>query len=340
MTQNYRLCRAFEFLDAKGQALSNSAMNNAVHPRSILEAAELLRQGRICAFPTETVYGLGADATNPDAVLKIYEAKKRPRFNPLIVHCADRAMAERFVTIPERLRPLAEIFWPGPLTLVLPIKPQCGIADLVTAGLDTLGVRIPGHTLARQLITEAGCPVAAPSANPSGKISPTTAEQVRLAFDDRVPVLDGGPCEAGLESTILTLDGDRIVQLRAGALARNEIEAVIGEEIAVATGEGKVSAPGMLKSHYAPHAPLRLNAEMPQPGEAYLALGEAPDFDGEMENLSATGDLREAARNLFAMLHRLDAVGANRIAVAPIPSTGLGEAINDRLKRAAAPRDG
>ncbi len=254
MTQNYRFRRAFEFLDAKGLALSNSAMNNASHPQSIQDAAELIRQGQICAFPTETVYGLGADATNADAVLKIYEAKQRPRFNPLIVHCADRAMAERFVKIPERLRPLADTFWPGPLTLVLPLKPGSGIADLVTAGLDTLGVRIPGHPLARQLIAEAGCPIAAPSANPSGKLSPTTAEQVRTAFHNRIPVLDGGPCEAGLESTILALDGDRIVQLRAGALPRNEIEAAIGQEIEVATGGGKVSAPGMLKSHYAPHA--------------------------------------------------------------------------------------
>lgn len=298
----------------------------------IAHLAVLLRQGEVVAFPTETVYGLGADATNSDAVLRIYETKGRPRFNPLIVHVADLAMAEQLAEFGPLALRLAG-FWPGPLTLVLPRKPDAGLSDIATAGLDTVGIRIPNHPLAQELIRAAGRPLAAPSANPSGRLSPTTAEQVLKGFGGRVPVLDGGPADAGVESTILAVTGDTVTQLRAGALPRDVVEALIGRPVTIAEEGGPVTAPGMLASHYAPNARLRIHVEHPEPGEAYLAFG---DRSGTL-NLSPTGDLHEAARNLFAMLHQLDAE-AERIAVAPIPDTGLGEAINDRLKRAAAPR--
>lgn len=308
-------------------------------PQTVAEAAALLDRGELCAFATETVYGLGADATNSDAVLKIYETKGRPRFNPLISHCADRAMAERFGDFPPLARRLADAFWPGPLTLVVPLKPDAGLSDLVTAGLDTVGLRVPAHPMARDLIAALGRPVAAPSANPSGKLSPTTADHVRTAFVGAVPVLDGGPCQSGLESTIVAVTGDTVTQLRAGALARQDIEAVLGYPIAIAAPNAAITAPGMLKSHYAPNAALRLNAAAPQRNEAYLAFGSEPKgFSGPMLNLSPSRDLREAARNLFSHLACLDSDGTKAIAVAPIPHDGLGEAINDRLERAAAPR--
>lgn len=308
-------------------------MSGAVHSPIDLEVlAARLRAGELVAFPTETVYGLGADAGNSDAVLRIYETKGRPRFNPLIVHVADLAMAERLVTLSPLARRLAA-FWPGPLTLVLPKRADAGLSDLVTAGLDTVGIRIPDHPLALELIRAAGRPLAAPSANRSGKLSPTTAAQVERSFAGAVPVLDGGPSQAGVESTILAVEGDMVTQLRAGALPREEIEAAIGRSVAQAAHDAKVAAPGMLASHYAPNAVLRLDAERAEPGETYLGFG--PGWQGA--NLSPAGDLREAARNLFAMLHQLDET-ASRIAVAPIPRRGLGEAINDRLKRAAAPR--
>ena len=293
--------------------------------------AARLKAGEIVAFPTETVYGLGADATSSDAVLRIYETKGRPRFNPLIVHVADLDMARRLVEFSPLAERLAAAFWPGPLTLVLKRRPDSGLSDLVSAGLATVGIRIPAHPLAQALLRAAGVPVAAPSANPSGRLSPTTAAQVVAAFQGKVPVLDGGPCRAGVESTILAVDGARVVQLRAGALARDDIEAVLGRPVERLRAGAAIASPGMLASHYAPVATLRLNAEAPEPGEAYLAFGDRP---GTL-NLSPTGDLREAARNLFAMLHALDAT-AERIAVAPIPAHGLGEAINDRLRRAAA----
>ena len=302
-------------------------------PASLQHFAALLRAGEIVAFPTETVYGLGADATTSDAALKIYETKGRPRFNPLIVHVADLEMARTLVAFSPLAERLAR-FWPGPLTLVLPRRSDAKLSDLVTAGLNTVGIRIPAHPLALALIRAAGVPLAAPSANPSGKLSPTTAEQVRRAFHGKVPVLDGGPSQSGVESTILAVDGDTVTQLRAGALAREEIESAIGRKIAVAAEGSAIAAPGMLASHYAPIAALRLDATSARPGEAYLGFG--PGWDGAL-NLSPSADLREAARNLFAMLHQLDAL-ASKIAVAPIPHHGLGEAINDRLKRAAAPR--
>ncbi|MBJ3784756.1 L-threonylcarbamoyladenylate synthase [Devosia sediminis] len=306
-------------------------------PKAIAEAAALLRAGKLCAFPTETVYGLGADATNADAVLSIYETKGRPRFNPLIVHCADLAMAERYALFSPLARQLAEAFWPGPLSLVLPLRAGHGLSDIVTAGLDTVALRVPDHPVALALLRAADRPLAAPSANPSGKLSPTSAEQVRKGFAGRVTVLDGGPSQRGVESTILAVDGERLIQLRAGALALDEIEQRLGRPVERAKKGAAISAPGMMLSHYAPDAALRLDA-MPQPGEAFLAFGPTPLFSGTMRNLSPTGDLHEAACNLFAMLHELDASGATAIAVAPIPQTGLGEAINDRLQRAAAPR--
>jgi L-threonylcarbamoyladenylate synthase len=308
-------------------------MHEAGKTRSeLIHLSGLLKAGEVVAFPTETVYGLGADATNSDAVLKIYETKGRPRFNPLIVHVADLAMAEELVEFSPLARKLAS-FWPGPLTLVLKQKSGSGLSDLVTAGLDTVGIRIPAHPLALELIRATGRPLAGPSANPSGKLSPTTAEQVIKGFQGLVPVLDGGPCTSGVESTILAIDGDTVIQLRAGALPRETIEAALGQPIAIAQQNAAISAPGMLASHYAPNAALRLNAKSAQPGEAFLGFGPG----GGGLNLSPTGDLHEAARNLFSMLHQLDST-ASRIAVATIPETGLGEAINDRLQRAAAPR--
>lgn len=305
--------------------------------KAIADAAALLRAGKLCAFPTETVYGLGADATNADAVLSIYETKGRPRFNPLIVHCADLAMAERLAQFSPLARRLANTFWPGPLSLVLPLREGHGLAGVATAGLDTVALRMPDHPVALALLRETGLPLAAPSANPSGKLSPTTAEQVRRGFGDVVPVLDGGPCKSGVESTILAIDGDRLIQLRAGALARDAIEEAMGQPVELAAEGAAISAPGMLLSHYAPNAHMRLDTT-PRPGEAYLAFGPKASNNSLIRNLSETGDLHEAARNLFSMLHELDAAGVSVIAVAPIPETGLGEAINDRLRRAAAPR--
>lgn len=310
-------------------------MHHSPHDASAVDLlAQRLRAGELVAFPTETVYGLGADATNSDAVLKIYETKGRPRFNPLIAHVSDLAMAERLVQFSPLARQLTR-FWPGPLTLVLPRRADAALSDLVTAGLDTVGVRMPAHPLALTLIAAVGRPVAAPSANRSGRLSPTTAAQVIAGFDGAVPVLDGGPCRAGVESTIVAVVGDTVTQLRAGALARDEIAEAIGRPVAVAEEGAAITAPGMLLSHYAPNARLRIHVEHPEPGEAYLGFGSR---DGTL-NLSPAGDLHEAARNLFSMLHELDA-RFERIAVAPIPHHGLGEAINDRLKRAAAPRQG
>ncbi|WP_170116456.1 L-threonylcarbamoyladenylate synthase [Devosia submarina] len=316
--------------------MSNPAQQH-MNALTVAQAAELLRAGRVCAFPTETVYGLGGDATNPDAVLSIYETKGRPRFNPLIIHCADLGMAQTLAEFSPLARRLATL-WPGSLTIVLPAKPGNGLAGIATAGLNTVGLRVPNHPLATKLLRTVGRPLAAPSANPSGKLSPTTTEQVWTGFGGRVPVLDGGPCQAGLESTIIRVDGDRLIQLRAGALAREEIERALDVPVELVAQGSAIAAPGMLASHYAPDAQIRLNA-VPAQGEAYLAFGSAQPFEGPTRNLSESGNLREAARNLFSMLHELDAERAGVIAVAPIPQTGLGEAINDRLQRAAAPRN-
>ena len=304
------------------------------HKADIDKFGALLRAGEIVAFPTETVYGLGADATNSDAVLKIYETKGRPRFNPLIVHVADLDDGPALRRPSRRSREKLARFWPGTLTLVLPRRPDAGNSDLVTGGHDTVGIRSPAHKLAIDLIRAAGVPVAAPSANPSGKLSPTTAAAGRPPLSlvaSRCSM--AAPASPGVESTILAIDGDTVTQLRAGGLAREDIEAALGHPIALVKAGAAIASPGMLASHYAPNAQLRLNATSPNPGEAYLAFGAG---QGTL-NLSPTGDLHEAARNLFAMLHQLDAT-ATAIAVAPIPHHGLGEAINDRLKRAAAPR--
>ena len=313
---------------------------------SIARAAEALARGEIVAFPTETVYGLGADATNARAVARVFEAKGRPRFNPLIAHVADLAAAERIAYFPERARRLAQAFWPGPLTLVLRRRATSKICDFVTVGLETVAVRVPAHPVAQALLKVAEVPIAAPSANRSGHVSPTLAQHV---LDDlgEVPamILDGGPTTLGLESTIIEAAEADIVQLRAGALAAEEIERAIGgrvvragEAVDPATGERPV-APGQLASHYAPRAPLRLEAADVKPGEALLAFGAAvPRHDGPAFNLSPSGDLTEAACNLFAALRSLDAARPSAIAVMAIPERGLGEAINDRLRRGAAPR--
>ena len=270
---------------------------------TVEQAAALLRSGKLCAFPTETVYGLGADATNSDAVLAIYETKGRPRFNPLIIHCADVRMAERLALFSPLARQLADTFWPGPLSIVLPLRPGHGLADIATAGLDTVALRVPDHPLALDLLRATDRPLAAPSANPSGKLSPTTAGQVGRGFAGDLPVLDGGPCKAGVESTIIAVDGDRLVQLRAGALSRQEIEDATGRQVEQAEAGAAVAAPGMLLSHYAPSLPVRLNAKVSNTREAYIGFG---DTANSQINLSAGGDLTEAAANFFAYLNELD----------------------------------
>ncbi len=315
-----------------------------VTDRAIVQAADLLRAGKLVAFPTETVYGLGADATNGIAAAKIFQAKGRPRFNPMIAHVADVAAAGRLVVMTELARRLAEAFWPGPLTLVLKRSETCAVADLVSAGLPTLAVRVPSHPVARDLLQAVDSPVAAPSANRSGRISPTRAEHVaeQYADADLAPamILDAGATDVGLESTVVLVDGDELVLLRPGGVTSDEIAEVAGCSVSRASDPGnRPSAPGMLKSHYAPRAKVRLNAESASGDEAFIMFGpDEPDHDGSHVNISPAGDLREAAANLFAALHDLDAQNVSCIAVSPIPETGLGEAINDRLRRAAAPR--
>ncbi len=305
--------------------------------RAIAEAARILRAGGLVAFPTETVYGLGADATNGQAVARIFEAKGRPRFNPLIAHVDSLGAARDLVEFNDEAAALAEAFWPGPLTLVLPQRPGARhrVSELVTAGLDTLAVRVPAHPVARQLIAAAGVPIAAPSANLSGRVSPTCARHVEEDLGHAVDiVLDGGATQAGLESTIVAF-APAPTLLRPGGLAREDIEAVLGCRLQDYRETGVLS-PGQLASHYAPRAGLRLDATACEAGEALLAFG--PGAPEGALNLSPSGDLREAAANLFAYLRALDAQGPARIAVMPIPCHGLGEAIGDRLRRASAPR--
>lgn len=311
--------------------------------RAVRRAGELVLSGEPVAVPTETVYGLAADATNDRAVAKIYEAKGRPSFNPLIIHVADVAMARRYVDFPPLAEKLAAAFWPGPLTLVLPRREDSGISHLVSAGLETLGVRAPRHPMTQRLIREIDRPLAAPSANRSGSVSPTTADHVCDSLGGRVRlILDGGPCGIGVESTIMKIDGDRATLLRPGGVPRSAIEAAIGKPLET-SAPGKIEAPGMLESHYAPRAVLRLGVLAPRADEAYIGFGA---FDGEGAderfNLSPRGDLVEAAARLFAHLRAADravsSLGLSGIAAAPIPDEGLGEAINDRLKRAAAPK--
>lgn len=298
----------------------------------IAEAARLLRLGEIVAFPTETVYGLGADATNDRAVARVFAAKQRPSFNPLIVHVTDAAHARSLSVWTDLAERLAAEFWPGPLTFVLRRAAACPISLLASAGLDTLAVRVPAHPVAQRILATAGCPVAAPSANASGAVSPTTAAHVEISLGERVPlIVDGGPTRVGVESTVLDVTGARPVLLRPGGLPLETIEAAMGTvDIG---GSGPITSPGMLERHYAPRARLRLEALSAEDDETLLAFG--PGAPRAALNLSAAGDLEEAAANLFAFLHRLDADGAQRIGVMPIPEHGLGRAINDRLRRAA-----
>ncbi len=304
---------------------------------TIREAAQLLRAGHLVAFPTETVYGLGADATNGAAVASIFEAKGRPRFNPLIVHAPDARAAERYVVLNELAHKLASTFWPGPLTLVLPRKSGSAISDLVTAGLATVAIRVPDHEIARALLLEAGVPVAAPSANRSGHVSPTTAAHVAADLDDKLAlILDGGPTQHGLESTVVAIANGVVTILRPGAVTAEQIEAVTGVRALRSYECGdRPQSPGQLASHYAPKCGVRINATSVEPGEALLAFGSKPiSTSGPMINLSPGGDLIEAAMTLFAALRALDQKRAKCIAVMPIPAYGLGEAINDRLRRA------
>lgn len=315
-------------------------------PEAVREAARVLRAGGLVAFPTETVYGLGADATNDRAVAGIFATKQRPEFNPLIIHVQDEFQAAQIAEFDERAQELALRFWPGALTLVLKRKPGAAVSLVATAGLDTVAVRVPAHPVAQALLHEAGVPIAAPSANKSGYISPTQAIHVLMQFKEGEGVnviLDGGPCPVGVESTIVDLTGPKAVLLRPGGVALEDLEAAIGPidvpGEATGGGNGEVNAPGQLQSHYAPSIPIRINVkpEERQKGESMLGFGPGMPKRAAL-NLSKTGDLTEAAANLFTMMRALDMPGIRGIAVVPIPEAGLGRAINDRLRRAAAPR--
>jgi L-threonylcarbamoyladenylate synthase len=314
--------------------------------QTIATAAERLRKGGLVAFPTETVYGLGADARNDRAVAAIFAAKGRPSFNPLIVHVASLADAEALGVFNDKARRLADAFWPGPLTFVLPRQPDCPVSLLASAGLDTLALRMPRHPIAQELLADCGCPVAAPSANRSTEISPTTAAHVADSLGEAAPlILDGGATPVGIESTVLDLSSEPPILLRPGFVTKAQIEAVIGPiRLAAESHDAKAAprpSPGMLARHYAPRTPLRLQATHVNGNEALLAFGpRTPEGAVRTLNLSPRGDLTEAAANLFAMLRQLDAGHFAGIAVMPIPEAGLGAAINDRLRRAAAPDDG
>jgi L-threonylcarbamoyladenylate synthase len=312
---------------------------------TVAAAARVLADGGLVAFPTETVYGLGADATNGAAIARLYAAKGRPLFNPLIAHVVDAAAARRLGRLDAIAEKLAAAFWPGPLTLILPKAAGCPVADLATAGLDTVAVRVPAHPAACDILAAFGKPIVAPSANRSGHVSPTTAPHVLADLDGRIDlIVDGGPTPVGLESTVVACLGEPVL-LRPGGVARADIEAALGRPLAGAPARAAHNAPlapGQLASHYAPTARLRLNASDVRSGEVLLAFGPTllpgASHAAVVLNLSPAGDLVEAAANLFSHLRTLDASGAATIAVMPIPHEGLGEAINDRLKRAAAPR--
>lgn len=318
---------------------------------AIAEAAELLKAGKLVAMPTETVYGLGANALDGVAVAKIFAAKGRPQFNPVIVHIPDTHSAERYVVMSDMAKRAGGKFWPGPLTMILPRKPDCLVSELCSAGLPTLAVRVPAHPVAQALLKKSDIPIAAPSANKSGTISPTTPMHVAESLGDAVDlILAAGPCAVGLESTVLDLSGDMPVVLRPGAITAEEIGAVLGRKVEYDLGDrgSDVKSPGQLLKHYAPSVPMRLKAVDVAQGEALLAFGSlkfmgmrgggfAKDLpDHALKNLSETGDLYEAASNLFRMLHDLDRPENKSIAVMDIPDQGIGIAINDRLKRAAA----
>ena len=315
---------------------------------AVRSAARCIAAGGLVAFPTETVYGLGADATNPAAIARLYQAKGRPAFNPLIAHVGDLGAGMAIARFDDRAIKLAEAFWPGPLTLVLPKTSDCAVADLATAGLETIAIRVPAHGIAREILRAFGGPVVAPSANLSGHVSPTSAAHVQSDLMGRIDlIVDGGPVEVGVESTIVGCFNEPML-LRPGGLPRGEIERVLGRALAQPPGDsdgdtGQPLAPGMLASHYAPRTPVRLNAGRVVAGEALLAFGSfaVPGVDAAaaVMNLSARGDLNEAAANLFGYLRALDANAARAIAVMPVPHHGLGEAINDRLRRAAVGRE-
>jgi L-threonylcarbamoyladenylate synthase len=330
-------CYISRGFDNRDDAVPETALSST--PDDIATAARLLRNGALVAFPTETVYGLGGDATSERAVAAIFAAKGRPRFNPLISHLAAAGAAGDFAELDTRARHLAERFWPGPLTLVLRRRRDCAIALLASAGLDTVALRVPAHPVAQALLAAAGRPIAAPSANRSGRVSPTTAAHVRDELGDRIAaILDGGACRVGIESTVLDLSGERAVLLRPGSIAIETLAEAIGPIIpASAIDAATPQGPGMLASHYAPALPLRLDAAAALPGEIILAFGDAA-IGKEIIWLSRSGNLEEAAANLFAALRDADRPGLAGIAVMPIPDAGLGAAINDRLRRAAAPR--
>jgi len=302
----------------------------------ITQAVSRLEKGELVIFPTETVYGLGANATDPTAVAKIFTAKQRPHGNPLIVHCRSLESAQRFGVFSPLALTLAQHFWPGPLTLVLPKRTPCPIAPLVSSGLSTIALRVPAHPLAKALLQRLDFPLAAPSANRSGYLTSTTVAQTKISFDtSEIFNLDGGRSKMGLESTILEITSDKPLLLRPGAIPIEPLESLCAQQIENYTGV-TIRAPGQLTQHYAPNCSLRLDALDPQAGEALLAFGDAiPPHKGVVLNLSPQGDLREAAANLFEMLHTLEASNCSQIAVMPIPHVGLGVAINDRLKRAA-----
>jgi L-threonylcarbamoyladenylate synthase len=306
-------------------------------------AATLLREGRLVAFPTETVYGLGADATNDRATASIFEAKGRPTFNPLIIHLPDAASVVPFVQWNPLAQKLADLFWPGPMTLILPRAKDSRVSLLVSAGLDTIAARVPDHPIARDLLRRVALPIAAPSANASGKLSPTLAEHVLDSLGDHVDlIIDGGSTKIGVESTVIDLSGAVPTILRHGGITREMLEKAIGqvaEAAPVADPSKGLKSPGQLSSHYAPQLPVRLNADKAFDGEAFLCFGpNAPQGGAVRMNLSESGNLAEAAANLFSMLRKLDRPSLTGIAVMPIPHEGLGAAINDRLERAAAPR--
>lgn len=322
----------------------------AATPESLREAATLLQAGKLVVLPTETVYGLGANALDGEAVARIFAAKDRPSFNPVIVHVPDVETASRYVVMNDRARAVAAAFWPGPLTMILPRTADCAISELCSAGLPTLAMRVPAHPVALALLKESGLPIAAPSANLSGQISATTPQHVAEGLGDKVAmILAAGPCEVGLESTVLDLSGERPVILRPGAITAEQIGEVLNMPVSYDLGDhgDKVKSPGQLLKHYAPSIPVRLNAVDIAPGEALLAFGSikfmgikgggsAKDLPAHsFRNLSDTGDLHQAAANLFRMLRELDQAGHTNIAVMNIPDQGLGIAINDRLKRAA-----
>jgi L-threonylcarbamoyladenylate synthase len=329
----------------------NVGLTTAILPATeaaVADAARCLQGGGLVAFPTETVYGLGADAGNAGAIARLYEAKGRPAFNPLIAHVGDLAAARRIARFDAQAILLAQAFWPGPLTLVLPKAPGCAVADLATAGLDTIAVRVPAHPIAREILRAFGGPVVAPSANLSGHVSPTTAAHVRSDLGGRIDlIIDGGAVEIGVESTIVGCF-EAPMLLRPGGVPRGEIERVLGRALLQAPDDadsdsGQPLAPGMLASHYAPRTPVRLNADRLEAGEALLAFGphviSGVEAASDAMNLSTRGDLNEAAANLFGYLRALDARRARAIAVMPVPHHGLGEAINDRLRRAAMGRE-